>query len=91
MNRTIQEATVNKYFYKNYYELNEHLSYFLKAYNCGKRLKTLKGLTPYEFIIKMWQNDASKFIANPHYHTPGLYIKKKSFCLILYSLQAKRN
>jgi transposase-like protein len=74
MNRTIQEATVNKYFYENYEELKEHLSYFLKAYNCGKRLKTLKGLTPYEFIIKAWQNDQQKFITNPHHHTPGPYI-----------------
>jgi transposase InsO family protein len=36
MNRTIQKATVNKYFYKNCEELNEHLSRFLTAYNCGK-------------------------------------------------------
>jgi transposase InsO family protein len=33
MNRTIQEATINKYFYKNYDELKEHLFYFLRAYN----------------------------------------------------------
>jgi hypothetical protein len=37
-NRTIQETTVNKYFYKNYDELNEHLLCFLRA---------SKTLTPY--------------------------------------------
>jgi transposase InsO family protein len=73
MNRTIQEATVNKYFYRDYDELNKHLLCFLKAYNCGKRLKTLKGLTPYEFIIKIWQNEPQRFVADPHHHTPGPY------------------
>jgi len=27
---------------------------FIDAYNFGRRLKTLGGLTPYEFIYKCW-------------------------------------
>ena len=38
-------------------QLKEHLRLFLTAYNFAKRLKTLKGLTPYEYIIKCWQNE----------------------------------
>ena len=48
MNRTIKEATVKRYHYDSHQQLDAHLSAFLDAYNFGRRLKTLKGLTPYE-------------------------------------------
>ncbi len=51
MNRTIKDATVKRYHYDNHQQLDAHLSVFVDAYNYGRRLKTLKGLTPYEFII----------------------------------------
>ena len=35
----------------------EHLSTFLMAYNFAKRLKTLKGLTPYEYIFECCQKE----------------------------------
>ena len=44
---------------------------FLMAYNFAKRLKTLKGLTPYEYICKIWSEDPDKFVINPHHHTVG--------------------
>ncbi|MBI2707182.1 MAG: IS481 family transposase, partial [Proteobacteria bacterium] len=44
----------------------------VNAYNFAKRLKTLRGLTPYEFIIKMWQSEPNRFIVNPNHHTLGL-------------------
>ena len=50
MNRTLKEATVRRYHYGSHAELREHLSSFLLAYNHAKRLKTLRGLTPYEFV-----------------------------------------
>src|ERR1700757_483181 len=49
MNRTIKEATVNQYHYDDHEQLKRHLADFLHAYNFGRRLKTLQGLTPYEF------------------------------------------
>ncbi|OYW30636.1 MAG: hypothetical protein B7Z44_00400 [Caulobacter sp. 12-67-6] len=33
---------------------------------------TLKGLTPYEFIGKMWTNEPQRFRLNPTHQTPGL-------------------
>ena len=54
MNRTLKEATVRRYHYETHDQLREHLDAFLAAYNFAKRLKTLKGLTPYEFICKRW-------------------------------------
>ncbi len=50
MNRTITEATVKRFHYDDHAQLRRHLADFIDAYNFGRRLKTLKGLTPYEFI-----------------------------------------
>ena len=52
MNRTIKEATVQRYHYDSHDQLRIHLSDFVAAYNFAKRLKTLGGLTAYESICK---------------------------------------
>ena len=54
MNRTIKDATVKRYYYETHDQLRAHLRDFVEAYNFARRLKTLKGLTPYEFICKAW-------------------------------------
>ena len=74
MNRTLKEATVKRYHYNSHEQLKEHLNTFLNAYNFAKRLKTLKGLTPYEEIIKCWKNEPERFINNPSHHIVGLNI-----------------
>jgi hypothetical protein len=72
MNRTLKEATVKRYYYDNHQQLREHLHNFLNAYNFAKRLKTLQGLTPYEYIIKCWQKEPERFKINPAHHKVGL-------------------
>lgn len=72
MNRTIKEATVQRYYYDDHQQLRRHLDAFVAAYNFGRRLKTLKGLTPYEFICKAWQTEPDRFIFNPLHQMPGL-------------------
>jgi transposase InsO family protein len=72
MNRTLKEATVKRYHYQSHAQLKEHIANFLNAYNFAKRLKTLQGLTPYEYIIKCWQNEPDRFIVNPAHHKVGL-------------------
>ena len=47
---------------------------FLMAYNFAKRLKTLKGLTPYEYICKTWTTEPDRFRVNPLHHTLGLNV-----------------
>jgi hypothetical protein len=37
-----------------------------------RRLKTLKGLTPYEFICKRWTIEPERFTLNPIHQMPGL-------------------
>jgi transposase InsO family protein len=72
MNRTLKEATVKRYYYETHEQLKEHLKIFLTAYNFARRLKTLNGLTPYEYIVKFWQNDKERFKIDPNHHTLGL-------------------
>jgi transposase-like protein len=73
MNRTLKEATVYRYYYDTHQQLRDHLTTFLMAYNFAKRLKTLKGLTPYEFICQQWQQQPECFTHDPSHHTLGLY------------------
>ena len=72
MNRTIKEATVNRYHYESHQQLEAHLPDFISAYNFGRRLKTLKGLTPYEYICKIWTTEPERFRLDPIQQMPGL-------------------
>ncbi len=72
MNRTIKEATVKRCHYDRHEQLEAHLSDFIKAYNYARRLKTLKGLTPNEYICKIWTEDSKRFKLNPLHQMPGL-------------------
>jgi len=72
MNRTIKDATVKRYYYDSHDQLRSHLTDFIAAYNYARRLKTLKGLTPYEFICKMWTNEPERFKLDPIHQMPGL-------------------
>ncbi|MDB5379745.1 MAG: transposase [Rubritepida sp.] len=74
MNRTLKEATVQRYHYDSHDQLQRHLADFVAAYNFGRRLKTLKGLTPYEFICKRWTIEPEKFTLDPTHQNPGLNI-----------------
>ncbi|HEX8555480.1 MAG TPA: IS481 family transposase [Sphingomonas sp.] len=71
MNRTIKDATVKRYHYDSHDQLRQHLSDFVDAYNFGRRLKTLRGLTPYEAMCKVWQTEPARFTSNPLHQMPG--------------------
>jgi hypothetical protein len=49
-----------------------HLQNFVDAYNFARRLKTLRGLTPYEFISKAWTSEPHRFKISPLQQMPGL-------------------
>lgn len=72
MNRTIKEATVKRHHYDSHAPLTAHLHDFIDAYNYGGRLKTLKGLTPFEYICKIWTSEPDRFTLNPAHQLPGL-------------------
>lgn len=46
MNRTIKDATVKRFHDDSHEQLRQHLADFVAAYNFGRRLKRLRGLTP---------------------------------------------
>jgi len=74
MNRTITDGeadqktirgivfprNVKRFHSDDHDQLERHLADFISAYNFGRRLKTLKGLTPYEFICKCWTSEPEK-------------------------------
>ena len=72
MNRTIKEATVKRFHSDDHHQFEVHLCDFVAAYNFGRRLKTLGGLTPYEFICKCWTKEPKRFTLDPIHQMPGL-------------------
>ena len=85
MNRTIKDATVKRYHYDSHEQLRRHLQLFIDAYNHARRLKTLHGLTPYEYIAKIWtipiQGVSVYHRTNSSAMKGGwVYIMTKSYC-----------
>lgn len=74
MNRTLKDATVRAYHYESQELLRAHLAAFLDAYNFAKRLKTLRGLTPYEAVCNAWTEALHRFRLPPNHLTAGLNI-----------------
>ena len=72
MNRTIKDATVKRFHYDSHDQLRAHLRDFLAAYNFARRLKTLGGLTPYEYICRIWTSEPERFILDPIHQMPRL-------------------
>jgi transposase InsO family protein len=72
MNRTLKEATVKTFYSQTHQYLKEHLQAFLMADNFAKRLQTLRGLTPYEYICPCWPKEPERVTNNPYHHTLGL-------------------
>jgi hypothetical protein len=77
MNRTIKEAAVKRYHDEDHAQFRQHLDHFIAADTFGRRLKTLKGLTPYEFICKQWTKQPERFRFNPTHQMPGLNSKSR--------------
>ena len=68
----IKEAANRRYRYETRDQLEAHLASFLDAYNFAKRLKTLKGLTPYEYVCGVWTKEPDRFNLDPIHLTAGL-------------------
>lgn len=50
---------------------------FVHAYNFRRRLKTLRGKTPYEFLCQTWHEKPERFLRDPHHDLLGLEIMGK--------------
>ena len=71
MNKTIKDASVHRYYYTCHDQLRSHLQDFINAYNFAKRLRALKGLTPFEFILHSWRSDLTPFSLSPLAYSAG--------------------
>ena len=71
MNRTIKGATVKRYFYDTHNQFKARLNDFLGAYNFARRRKTLKGLTPYEYLCGLGAQSPERFMLNRMHQMPG--------------------
>ncbi len=71
MTRTIKDATVERFHDDSHDQLRPHLADVVAANNFARRLKTLRGLTPYETICKAWTDEPSRFTFDPHHQIPG--------------------
>lgn len=66
MNHTIiKQATVRTFHYASASSLKRHLDALLLAYNCARRLKTVKNKTSYKFIHEQWTKSPERFGLNP--------------------------
>ena len=72
MNRTLKEATVHNFHYASHDELKKPPQAYLMAYNFAKRLKAIKGKTPWQFILNPWADHPEYFILNPNLSFLGL-------------------
>ena len=72
MNRTIKDATVKRDHDDDQEQLSAHLETFIHADNFARRLKTLGGLTPYEFICQCWTKQPQQFSKHPIHQMLGL-------------------
>jgi hypothetical protein len=76
MKRTLTDATVQCWHFGGQGELRRHLQIFLDGYDQTWHLKTLQGLTSYEFISKAWNEHPSSVTgraraASNAKHRPG--------------------
>jgi len=71
-NKTIKDATVKKYHYDNYDQLEKHLQEFIIAYNLTKKLKSIKFKTPFEFMVENYKKEPKLFYKNPFHYSLGL-------------------
>lgn len=67
-------ATVKCFHRDSHYEMRTHLADFMAAYNVDRRLETLNDLTPYKYIVKIWNSDPARFTLDPIHQMPRLNI-----------------
>ena len=72
MSRTLKDATVRRCHHASHDDLRRHVQLFLDAHDHARRLKALRGLTPYEFTCQTWIREPDRFRADPSHNTPGL-------------------
>jgi transposase InsO family protein len=71
MNRTLKDATVKRYHYGSHDQPRNHLQLFVDTYSHARRLESLRGLAPCEFIRQAWAEEPGRFRLDPCHHIAG--------------------
>ena len=74
MNRTIKDATVKRFYYETHAQLRIHLDRLRHGLQFRPAAQNPEGLTPYEYVCKLWTKEPQRFTLNPLHHMPGLNI-----------------
>lgn len=74
MERTIRESIT----FASEAHLTNLLHDFVQAYNFRRRLKTLRGLTPHDFLCAVWRQEPHRFLRDPNHQILGLDIVPSS-------------
>lgn len=69
MLHAIKEATVKRYHYETHAQFKAHVTDSIAANNYARRLKTLQGLTPLEYICKICTTKPDRFKKDQTHHT----------------------
>lgn len=70
--RVIKDATVKRDRRDSHDPVPAHLAGFLTACNFARRLNTLSGLTPYEYVCSIRASEPDRFCADPIHQMPEL-------------------
>lgn len=72
MNRTIEDATVQRYHDGSHDPLRAHLPLVVAAYDHARRLETRHGLIPHAFLGRTRTHEpADRLGLDPYHPTPG--------------------
>ena len=64
-NRILKKYTTKAYYYEDLEELRAHMMIFVLYYNHQRKLKSLKYQTPFDIILKEFEQNPSNFKHNP--------------------------
>lgn len=62
---------MTRFHYGSYDQLYAHPNNFMVADNFARRLKILGGLTPCEYICKIWTSESDRSFLDPFHQMPG--------------------
>jgi hypothetical protein len=65
----LKDATVKRFYYETHDQLRRHPDEFVAAYNFARRLKTLKGFTPYVHL-QILDKEPQRFKLDPIHPAP---------------------
>jgi len=71
-NRTLKEATMQRFAYERWEQACEHVEQYLIACNMSRKLRGLGRKTPMEKALEWFRKDAKRFKVDPRHLRTGL-------------------